>query len=189
MLLSIVYTELKEFDIELFSSFDRYQEVKQCWRKENDKWILKDIAFFEQWSIQDYKALINDLKNTVNTGGAVFGALYNNTLAGFSSLENELFGQNKQYIQLSSLHVSFEKRGLGIGKKLFYISCKRAKELGATKLYISAHSSKETQAFYDRLGCVEAEEYNQKLVLKEPYDAQLEYDLYKQDKMQQVLEI
>lgn len=164
------YTKLKEFDIELFSSFDRYQEVKQCWRKENNKWILKDISFVEQWNIKDYETLIKDLIDTVNTGGMVFGSLYGNTLIGFSSIENELFGSNGQYIQLSSLHVSCEKRGLGIGKKLFYISCNKAKELGAKKLYMSAHSSKETQAFYNRLGCVEAVEYNERLVLKEPYD-------------------
>ena len=30
--------------------------------------------------------------------------------------------------------------------------------LGADKLYISAHSSKESQAVYHRLGCIEAKE-------------------------------
>lgn len=35
---SIIYKELKITDINtvLFSGFDRYQEVKKCWRKEED---------------------------------------------------------------------------------------------------------------------------------------------------------
>ncbi len=50
--------------------------------------------------------------------------------------------------------------------------------MGAKKLYISAHSSQETQAFYSSMGCIEAREYNKTLVAKEPYDCQLEYSLF-----------
>ena len=52
-----------------------------------------------------------------------------------------------------------------------------AKQIGAIKLYISAHSAVESQAFYKSMGCVEAEIYNQKHVEDEPYDCQLECDL------------
>ena len=179
MTIEIVYTQLKEINTELFSAFDRYQEVKKCWRKADGKWILKDIAFIEQWNKEDYETLVLCLKNTVDTGGVVFGVLCKNTLVGFASLENELFGSHDQYLQLSSLHVSNGMRKKGIGRDLFHISCEKAKELGAKKLYISAHSSRETRAFYNTVGCVEALEYNNGLVIKEPFDCQLEYDLYK----------
>lgn len=52
-----------------------------------------------------------------------------------------------------------------------------AKQKGAKKLYISAHSAVESQAFYKSMVCVEAEVYNQKHVEDEPYDCQLECDL------------
>ena len=52
-----------------------------------------------------------------------------------------------------------------------------AKQKGAKKLYISAHSAVESQAFYKSMGCVEAEVYNKKHVEDEPYDCQLECDL------------
>ena len=42
------------------------------------------------------------------------------------------------------------------------------------KLYISAHSAVESQAFYKALGCVEAQVYNKEHVEKEPYDCQME---------------
>lgn len=176
---SIDYKELNdaEINVALFSSFDRYQEVKKCWRKENGQWILKNIAFTEQWDSDEYKYLVKCLKNTIKTGGTVFGAFHNNVLVGFTSIESEFFGLEKKYLQLSCIHTSYENRGKGIGKNLFSIACIKAKEMGAQNLYISAHSSEESQAFYKTMGCVEAEEYNSKLVAEEPCDCQLEYIL------------
>lgn len=59
----------------------------------------------------------------------------------------------------------------------FYQACREAKWLGADKLYISAHFSKESQAAYKALGCVHAKEINPKLSEKEPCDVQFEYVL------------
>lgn len=176
---TISYKELKEneINIELFASFDRYQEVNECWRKESGEWVLKEIAFIEKWGPDEYQYLVKCLYNTIKTGGAVFGAFHNDVLVGFASIENEFFGSQREYLELSCIHTSYESRGLGIGKKLFFLICKKAKEMGAQKLYISAHSSKESQAFYKSLGCVEAVEYNSKSVEKEPCDCQLEYSL------------
>lgn len=47
--------------------------------------------------------------------------------------------------------------------------------LPADRLHISTHSSKESQAAYRALGCTHAEEINQSLAEKEPFDVQLEY--------------
>ena len=175
----MLYKELRESEIDmaLFNSFDRYQEVKKCWRKENEKWKLKDVVFTEQWGFDEYKFLVECLKNTVKTGGVVLGAFLNSRLIGFASVENEHFGSKKEYLQLSSMHISSNSRGMGIGKELFRRASKKAKEMGAKKLYISAHSSKETVAFYENIGCIEAKEYNAKLVADEPFDCQLEYPL------------
>ena len=175
----IIYKELEVSQInkELFSSFDRYQEVKNCWRKEGGKWLLREVAFTEQWGSDEYEFLTQCLQNTVTQGGAVFGAFDDEELIGFASLEGQLWGSQNQYLQLSSIHTSYGKRGSGIGKKLFSLVCNKAKQMGAEKLYISAHSSEETQAFYKALGCTETAEYNDDLVSKEPFDCQLEYKL------------
>ena len=166
-----------EVGLSLFSKFNRYQEVKKCWRKENGEWILKEIFFIEHWGPDEYKYLVRCLKNTIVSGGTVFGAFNKNVLVGFASLENDFFGSKNEYLQLSSIHTSYENRGKGIGKRLFSLVCERAVEMGAKKLYISAHSSEETQAFYKALGCIEAKEYNESLVAQEPCDCQLEYSL------------
>ena len=169
--------EAEEINLTLFSNFERYQDVKKCWRKENGEWILKDIAFVEEWNLAEYEYLIKCLHNTIETRGIVLGAFCDNSMVGFASVENEFFGSENEYLQLSSIHISNGRRGMGIGKQLFILACEKAKKMGAQKLYISAHSSQETQAYYKSMGCVEALEYNAKLVEQEPCDCQLEYSL------------
>lgn len=175
----IIYRKINENELntEIFSNFNRYQQVNKCWRKINGQWILENIAFTEQWGKQEYEFLVECLKNTLNTGGAVIGAFIEEELVGFASVENKFFGSKNQYLQLSSIHVSYEIRGKGIGKKLFQMIAQEARNLQAKKLYISAHSSEESQAFYKAIGCIEAKEYNEKLVQAEPCDCQLEYIL------------
>lgn len=178
--MKFVYRQLEAEHLKewVFEKFNRYQKVERCWRKENGSWILKDIAFTEQWNASNIKALVKDLSATVGFGGKIIGAFSENGLAGFCSVENRLFGSKKEYVQLSSLHITFELRGKGIGKHLFELACDTARQLGAKKLYISAHSSQETQAFYKAMGCVEAEEINEELFEIEPFDCHLEYVLY-----------
>ena len=162
----------------LFSSFERYQEVRRCWRKEGGRWTLRDIAFTERWNRADYEELVRCLTCTVETGGAVFGAFSGERLIGFASVEGRLLGPQAQYAQLSCLHVSNESRGEGLGRRLFSRAVREAVRLGAQKLYISAHSSEESQAFYRAMGCVEAVHYDKELHEKEPCDCQLECALH-----------
>ena len=95
-------------------------------------------------------------------------------MKGFASVEAALFGGEQGYLDLSSIHVSEDMRGMGIGRALFLAAKEWAAGRGAKKLYISAHSAVESQAFYRTMGCVEAREYQQKHVEAEPYDCQLE---------------
>ncbi len=176
----IYYSILRvdEICLELFHGFIRHQTVGKCWRKENEKWIIRDDPFIDDWSETDYLFLIDCLKNTIQTGGFVYAAFCNklkkNTLKGFVSVEPNLFGSAKEYLDLSSIHVSEDIRGKGIGKVLFCAAKNWAKAKGAKKLYISAHSAVETQTFYKSMGCVDAQEYQQNHVAQEPYDRQLE---------------
>ena len=168
----------EEIDRALLRDFERRQQVTRCWRREEGRWVIRDDPFVDQWSEEDYAFLVQCLRRTVQTGGAVFGALAEGGKAkGFASVEPQSLGARGQYRDLSSLHVSEELRGRGIGKKLFALAADWARSHGAEKLYISSHSAVETQAFYRAMGCAEAQEYNAEHVQKEPFDCQLEYDL------------
>ncbi|MGN1101417.1 MAG: GNAT family N-acetyltransferase [Huintestinicola sp.] len=161
----------------LFSDFHRHQVVTKCHRKINGEWVIIDNPFVEDWGEKEFEDLVKCLKNTDRTGGAVIGAFDGSRLVGLASAENTFFGSRGQYLELSSIHVTEELRGSGIGKKLFRLICEWAKEKGAEKIYISAHSSVESQSFYKAMGCTEAEEYSYVHVEKEPCDCQLEYTL------------
>lgn len=175
----MIYRVIAEtvIDRELFSDFRRRQVVTDCWRRVDGEWVIRSDPFIDEWSEEDYRELISCLRNTLRTGGIVYGAFEENLLKGFVSVEAEPLGSLGQYLDLSSIHVSEDRRGLGIGNRLFMLACDWAREHGAKKLYISAHSAVETQAFYRSRGCVEAEEYNKEHCEREPYDCQMEYQL------------
>ena len=174
---TICYQELKreELNIELFRYFERNQKVTDCVRKVDGKWVIQRDPFIDQWGPEEYRFLVQCLRNTVDKGGLVLGAFREGRLKGFVSVEGEPIGKERTYMDLTSLHISEESRGKGMGKELFLRAARWAREKGAEKLYISSHSAVETQAFYKAMGCVDAVEYSQEHVKKEPYDRQLEY--------------
>lgn len=173
------YCSLQENEInrELFRDFIRRQVVTKCWRKEKGEWVIKDAPFIDDWTEQDYQVLIECLKGTAASGGLVYGAFYEGRLKGFIAVLPEIFGGENKYIDLAAIHVSQDVRGTGIGTVLFKEAKRWAKEKGAEKLYISAHSAVESQAFYKRMGCVEAAWYKKEHVEEEPFDCQLEVKL------------
>ncbi|MBS4191940.1 GNAT family N-acetyltransferase [Bacillus sp. FJAT-49705] len=163
-----------ELSPNLLTTFNRYQETNHLWFKAKDEYIIKTDYFAEHWDHEKKNQVILELKNCVLSNGTVIGAFSDRNLIGFANVEDELFGKNKEYLELSYIHVSNEYRNYGIGKKLFQICCEKAKQMGAKKLYIAAHPSVETQHFYKAVGCTHALEINQKILNKEPLDIQLE---------------
>lgn len=159
---------------ELFRDFVRRQTVTGCWRRRNGAWVVENDPFVDDWSEEDFAVLVRCLKNTVSTGGVVFGAFCGGRLKGFASVEPEVFGGENRYLDLSCIHVSQDLRGQGIGRMLFDAAKNWAAAHGGRKLYISAHSAVETQAFYRAMGCAEAAVYRQEHVEAEPFDCQLE---------------
>ncbi len=175
----VTYRELNAEELcrELFGAFIRHQIVTKCWRKENGEWIIRDAPFIDDWTERDYQILISSLKHTILFGGLVYAAFCGGTLKGFVSVESEISGGEQKYCDLSNIYVSEDMRNKGVGRTLFLAAKDWAKKTGAGKLYISAHSAVESQAFYRSMGCVEAKVYNQKHVEEEPYDCQLECSL------------
>lgn len=177
--INIKYRTLDSGDLgsDLLKKFNRYQETNRVLFKENHQYNIKADRFVEQWDEEKKKLVIQSLQNCIISGGIVIGAFTDSDLIGFASVEGELFGTNKEYLELSYIHVSYEFRNSGIGKKMFELCCKEAKETGAKKLYISAHPSLETQDFYRAVGCTYAVEINQEIYNKETLDIQLEFTL------------
>jgi len=176
---TIYYAQITEenFDAASLDNFVRRQEVAHCWRKRDGQWALLPIAYVEDWDPEGRRRRAEKLLRSAQRGDAAYGAWAGETLVGFARLEGPLFGSRKQYMDLAQLHVSAPFRNRGIGRELFGMACRGARERGAAKLYISAHSARESIAAYRKYGCVEAEEIYWPLAKKEPCDVQLEYPL------------
>ncbi len=157
--------------------FVRRQTVTECWRRTDSGWKLVPIVYEENWSQAQCRKIAEDMVRHMSLDQTGFGAFDGERVIGFATVSRRLFGAAARYVQLVCLQVSEEYRRQGIGRKLFSLACEEARRLGADKLYISAHSSKESQAAYRALGCTPAEEVNEELAAAEPFDVQLEYRL------------
>ena len=160
------------------NSFNRYQLTTHVKYLKDGTFHCKAERFEENWDQNKKEKIVEYLRKCLEAGGVVIGAFNENKeIIGFASLGHLLFGKNKEYIELSYLHVSNEYRNHGIGRKMFELCCEYAKQKSAKKLYISTHPSAKTQRFYEALGCVPAIEINERIYNHEPFDVQLEYCL------------
>lgn len=156
--------------------FIRHQEVTECWRCVDNDWLLLPIAFTEDWELPRLREEANEILRALDAGITVIGAFDGMKVVGFAQL-GERLGSRGQYVELVGFHVSAPYRGQGIGRRIFQAICDSARAAGADKLYISAHSSKESQAAYRALGCTLAQEVDPVRAEKEPCDVQMEYCL------------
>ena len=157
--------------------FIRHQTVTECWRKIGGVWKLVPNVYEENWSQAQCRKMAEEMLRDINLDQTGFGAFDGERIIGFATVSHRIFGTAARYAQLVCFQISEEYRRQGIGKKLFQMACEEARRLGADKLYISAHSSKESQAAYRALGCMPAEEVNEGLAAAEPFDVQMEYRL------------
>lgn len=140
------------------------------------EWQLLPIAFNEDWDQLRLREEATDILQAVDEGNAVIGAFDGEQVVGYAQLGDRL-GSCNQYIELVGFHVSEPYRGQGIGRRIFAAICDAACAADADRLYISAHSSKESQAAYRALGCMLAQEVDPVRVEKEPCDVHMEYVL------------
>ena len=157
--------------------FIRRQTVTECWRKIDNDWKLVPNVYEENWSQAQCRKMAEEVVHHINLDQTGFGAFDGERIIGFATVSHRIFGAAARYVQLVCFQISEEYRRQGIGRKLFSLACEEARQLGADKLYISAHSSKESQAAYRALGCSFAEESNEELAAAEPFDVQMEYRL------------
>lgn len=166
-----------KFNTDCLDGFIARQEVNYCWRKTGDDYKLQPVEYSDNWNSATRRKLAERLICGDKFNSVSVAAVKDGKIIGFAILSKELFGSEKQYIDLAEFYVSAPFRRQGIGFTLFSSACDEAKRLGAKKLYISAHSAKESIAAYKKYGCTFAQEINAALAEKEPCDLQLEYDL------------
>jgi len=175
--MSITYKKLKleEVNDNILSGFDRYQVIDRVKYLENGQILEKSIHFVEVWDDDKLKEVARECRDVLENGGVFLIAKDGETVAGFATVESEIFFD--EYLNLKIIQVSNPYRNKGIGTVLFQMIESEAKVLGAKKLYISGHSSVASQMFYKNRGCVLTKKLHPELYELEPYDIHLEKEL------------
>lgn len=172
------YRLLKKSELKLLGEIDRKEIVNEVYYfKENKLKIASEFDNIEGWNLEELNDYINRLEDIHDRNGTIYGAFDNNIIVGLGSLESKFIGRNNDQLKLDMLYISNNYRKKGIGKNLVNLVCKKAKELGAKSIYISATPFKNTVDFYFAMGAKLTEEINKDLYELEPYDIHMVLEL------------
>lgn len=157
----------KNFNEHSLDSYERKQDVKRVYRRDKSEYVLVDMPYIEDWSLEKKQQVARDISSDEYIS---YIALDDDKVVGFIGLEKQL---KNDCMILDIIQVSLAYRGNGIGKKLFNIGKQEAKKAGAKALYISACSSEETIAFYKAMGAELTNSPIREIADDEPYDLQM----------------
>lgn len=120
-------------------------EYKKAFRQLNEEWITTWFKMEEA----DYKALDNPEEYIINKGGYIYFALYKGQVVGTCAL----IKMDNNTFELAKMAVSPLAKGKGIGYLLGNAIISKAKQEGATKLYLESNTIlKPAINLYHKLG-------------------------------------
>lgn len=173
---NIDFREVRIDECGKMKDIDPQHYIKNAWRLVDGKRQLVEIDYHEKSWPDGFERYYNELIEIIKADGVAFGAFDSEEkLLGIATLKKQHFGKSAKYVLLDSMFVTYEKRGLGLGKALFNLCVEKSRDWNVDKIYICAGSAEDTIAFYKGIGCVDALEINEKLYTDDPRDMQLEY--------------
>ncbi|MGN0640694.1 MAG: GNAT family N-acetyltransferase [Oscillospiraceae bacterium] len=155
------------FNENSLDNYVRTQNVKKVYRRQGEEYVLVDMPYVEDWSLEKKRSVAKDISSKEYIS---YVALDDGKVVGFIGLKKQLVGD---YMILDMMHTSAEYRGKGLGRKLFELGKDAARKAGAKALYISACSSEETIAFYKAMGAVVTKDTIKEIEEDEPCDLQM----------------
>lgn len=87
----------------------RKQDVKRVYRRKGSEYVLVDMPYIEDWSLEKKRQIAADI---VSDEYISYVALDDNRVVGFIGLKKRLYNG---YMILDMMHVSAQYRGKGIG--------------------------------------------------------------------------
>lgn len=176
-MLDIYIRQLKREQLYRVGEIDRSDDSEHIYYLcDGQLHVKQDVFHHPGFTGLRLKAVIEELHSQYDNGGVFWGAFDGEQLVGISAIEGRFIG-SQLMLNFGPLWVSKAYRGKGIGGKLFEKTKQEAKEMEATKLYVSATPTKRTVDFYMRMGCVLATKVAKELFLKEPNDIHLEFNI------------
>ncbi len=171
----LVFRQMARHEVESIWAIDRGELIENVYYHEDGELVLKPERYdMKGWPEGEPELYMPILLDCHERGGVFEGAFDGDTLAGVSVLDCKFIGRDRDQLQLKFLHVTRSHRNCGLGVELFVRAARKAKELGARKLYISSTPSEHTVKFYLSRGCRLAEDVDPELFALEPKDIHLE---------------
>lgn len=129
-------------DVEIMPYQPKY---KAAFKKLNEDWITQFFKMEES----DYKYLDHPEENILSKGGYIFMAIYKDKPVGTCAIVK----MNDDQFELAKMGVAPEAKGKGIGFLLGNACIEKAKEAGASKLYLESNTIlKPAISLYHKLG-------------------------------------
>ena len=120
-------------------------QYKTAFRQLNEQWISEYFKMEES----DYKYLDHPQENILDKGGYIFMAIYKGEPVGTCAIVK----MDGTKYELAKMGVAPAAKGKGIGYLLGLACAQKAKELGATKLYLESNTLlKPAISLYHKLG-------------------------------------
>ena len=169
------YRVLSRAEISKLVDVDRTETVDSVYSIRDGKLCLeKEQWDFQDWSVSEKQQRIAELHKQHDSGDTLFGAFDGTTLAGVAVIGQHALPKAVGRFNLAGLWVSHKYRGRGIGKSLVSLVINKARELGASTLYVSATPSENTVRFYMSIGFRLADVVDADLFQEEPEDIHME---------------
>lgn len=149
--------------------FSRYQVTERCFKLIEGSLEVIDYHWIDEWNEEKLRSIATEIKERKSIS---ILAIEEDIVVGFAVLDLDNYGE---YLNLMYLHVDSDKRGIGIGKKLFSLIINLVERHNYKKLYISGNPSFNTIKFYQGRGCTLVDEVIPELYAEEPYDIHMEY--------------
>ncbi|MEB0260427.1 MULTISPECIES: bifunctional helix-turn-helix transcriptional regulator/GNAT family N-acetyltransferase [unclassified Mucilaginibacter] len=144
-LLNRVKDEKKLRESEDVQIVDYKPEYQHAFKQLNEEWITQ----YFKMEPTDHKSLNHPDEYILDKGGHIFIALYNNEPIGACALVK----MDDNIYELAKMAVSPKAKGKGIGFILGQACITKARELGATKLYLESNAIlKPAISLYHKLG-------------------------------------
>lgn len=174
----VVIKVLNSSDIypEMFADFRHRKVITEKWVKIEGHYELIKTDEVAEWGKEKKIWVSSYMNQQIKNGGQVAAAFSGDRIIGFASLGGDIEEASGKYVNLTMLFVDDEWQRQGVGTALFRRICALAKGMKADKIFISAVPSRETIAFYFKMGCRDASCVPENFVDTED-DRYLEYDL------------
>ena len=172
----LAYRKVQRDELGLLATIDRSEHIDGHYSVDEDGTLQLidadfDVAGWYASELDDYVARLNSLHDA---GGMVLGTWDAATLVALASLDvRPVTADDPVVLKLDMLYVSASYRHRGIGRQLVSQIADRARDLGATALYISATPTRNTVEAYLDLGAVLAVPPDPHLLELEPDDIHL----------------